>query len=251
VVLLAVTPLAVREPAPDGAKGGSGLASGLRDIWRNRPARLLLAVSLVESTGVGAVGTMAPYVSEYLLGRPELVGVLPASYVVAGIVSIPLWVRVSRSFGKRETWLAAMMLAAASFGGMLFVGRGDEALLIGLLVAAGAAMGCGGVLSNAILADVIELDQRATGERKEGVYSAAMSFVLKLGTSLATAASGFMLAAVGFAPNVEQSAGSLFGIRALFAGLPCIGFVLGALLWSRFSLGPAPAAAVAGASARE
>ena len=50
-----------------------------------------------------------------------------------------------------------------------------------------------------------------------------MMFALKIGISLATAASGVVLSAAGFVPNVEQSAESLLGIRMLFAGLPCAG----------------------------
>jgi GPH family glycoside/pentoside/hexuronide:cation symporter len=236
VLLLAVTPLVVREPGGEGRRGGRSLRQGLSDVVHSRPARLLLFVWLVESTGVGAVGTMAPYVAEYVLRRPDVVGTLPAAYVLAAVASIPLWVRISRHYGKRESWLAAMWIAAAAFLGMLFVGPGDVGLAVALLAVAGGAMGCGGVLSASILADVIDLDERRTGERKEGVYSASMTFVLKLGTSFATAASGIVLGAVDFVPNVEQSAGSLLGIRALFAGMPCAGFVLGALAFRRFSL---------------
>jgi Na+/melibiose symporter-like transporter len=106
---------------------------------------------------------------------------------------------------------------------------------IGLLVLAGAAMGAGGVLSASILADLIDVDERATGERKEGIYSAAMSFTLKFGTSVSTALSGLVLAATGFVPNVQQSPESLLGIRILFAGFPCLGFAIGALCFTRFS----------------
>jgi GPH family glycoside/pentoside/hexuronide:cation symporter len=232
VALLAVTPLAVREPAGE-RSGGTGLRAALRDVLANRPARMLLFVFFVESLGVGAVGTMAPYVAEYLLGRPDVVGVLPAAYVLTGVLTIPIWVRLSRSFGKRETWLASMWLAAAAFGGMFFVGEGQVLALMGLLVFAGAAMGSGGVLSASILADVIDLDEQRTGERKEGVYSASMQFVMKIGTTFATAASGVVLSLVGFAPNVEQSPESLLGIRILFAGLPCAGFLIGGVVYWR------------------
>jgi len=249
VLLLLATPLLVREPARGAVAGGQGLVAGLRDVWANEPARKLLIVWFIESAGVGAVGTMAPFIAEYLLGRPEVVGLLPAAYVVAGIVSIPIWVQVSRRFGKRETWLVAMFAAAAAFGAMLLVGPGDVALLMGLLVLAGAAMGCGSVLSSSILADVIDLDAERTGERKEGVYSAAMTFVMKIGVAGATAASGFVLGASGFVPNAVQSAESLLGIRILFAGLPCLGFVVGGLIFWGASFERAPAAAVAGEAA--
>jgi len=66
-------------------------------------------------------------------------------------------------------------------------GAGDVALATVVVGRRGLRDGCGGVLSASILADVIDLDERRTGERKEGVYSAAMTLVLKVGTSLATA----------------------------------------------------------------
>jgi len=49
-----------------------------------------------------------------------------------------------------------------------------------------------------------------------------------------------VLAAVAFTPNVEQSAESLFGMRLLFGGMPCVGFLLGAILFRGFPLGRLP-----------
>jgi GPH family glycoside/pentoside/hexuronide:cation symporter len=243
--LLAIPPLAIRESAARRA-GGRGLTAGLRDVMANRAARILLIVWFIESLGVGAVGTMAPYVAQYLLERPDVVGSLPAAYVLAGIVSIPIWVRVAYRYGARNTWLAAMLIAAAAFAGMLFVASGDLPRLFALLVVAGGAMGCGSVLASSLMADIIDLDEQHTGERKEGIYSAALLFALKIGNSVATALSGIVLTLVAFTPNVEQSAESLLGMRLLFGGMPCVGFLLGAALFRSFPLGRAP---VAGAAA--
>lgn len=236
VAMLAITPLVLPDVAASGERGGRGLLPALRDVVSTRPARLLLLVHFVESAGVGAVGTMAPYVAEYLLQRPDVVGLLPAAYVIAAVLSIPIWVRISKSYGKRDTWLAAMVLAALAFGGVWFIGAGDVVLATVLLAVAGCAMGCGGVLASSLLADVIDLDERRTGERKEGVYSAAMTLTLKVGTSVAVAASGIVMTTTGFVPNVAQTESSLFGLRVLFAGLPFLGFVIGALLFRGFSL---------------
>jgi GPH family glycoside/pentoside/hexuronide:cation symporter len=245
--LLAVTPLGLRDPERAGAaSGGRGLVASFRDVLSTGAARRLLGVQFIEAAGVGAVGTMGPYIAEYLLRRPDAVGLLPAAYVLSGVVAIPLWVMISRRAGARETWIFAMLLAAAAFAGIWFVGQGDLVPLLGLLVVAGAAMGCGGVLANALLADVIDLDAQRTGERKEGVYSAAMLLAVKVGTALALAASGPIMTTAGFTPNVEQSESSLLGIRILFAGLPCLGFLVGAWLFRGFSLdggGPPPVVA--------
>src|SRR5262249_55236502 len=72
-VVLAVTPIALREPARgSGPIGGRGLVAGIRDVLATRPARRLIAVQLIEAAGVGAVGTTAPYASQYVLRRPEV-----------------------------------------------------------------------------------------------------------------------------------------------------------------------------------
>jgi GPH family glycoside/pentoside/hexuronide:cation symporter len=243
--LLAVTPLLIREPSTQRG-GGQSLATGLRDVMANRAARILLTVWFIESLGVGAVGTMAPYIAQYLLERPDVVGTLPAAYVVAGIISIPVWVRISHRYGARNTWLTAMLIGAAAFGGMMFVPTEELAPLLALLVVAGGAMGCGSVLASSLMADIIDLDESVTGERKEGIYSSALLFALKIGNSVATALSGLILAAVAFTPNVEQSAESLFGMRLLMGGLPCLGFLVGAAIFRSFPLGRLP---VAGAAA--
>jgi GPH family glycoside/pentoside/hexuronide:cation symporter len=240
-LVLLVTPLALREPSHAIGRGGRGLLPAFRDVLATPAARRLLAVELIESAGVGAVGTISPYVAEYLLLRPDVVGVLPAAYVLSGVLAIPLWVRVSQRFGKRDTWLVAMLLAAAAFGGIGFVGPDDLPLLLGLLALAGASMGAGQVFGKTLLADVIDLDERRTGERKEGAYSAASTVALKAGAALTIAASGPVMSATGFVPNAEQSAESLLGLRILFAGLPCAGFLIGAWVFRGFSLAePAP-----------
>jgi len=138
-----------------------------------------------------------------------------------------------------------MVIAPVAFAGIWTVGKGDFALLMVLLVVAGAAMGCGGVLGNALLADVIDVDERRTGECKEGVYSAAMLLALKVGTAIALALSGPIMTVTGFAPNVIQTESDLLRIRILFAGIPCVGFVIGAWLFRGFRLygdGPIPPA---------
>ena len=240
-LLLAVTPIAIPETTQRRG-GGQSLAAGLRDVMANRAARILLIVWFIESLGVGAVGTMAPYIAQYVFERPDIVGTLPAAYVLAGIVSIPVWVRVSQRYGAHSTWLTAMLIAAAAFGAMTFVPTGDLTPLFALLILAGGAMGCGSVLASSLMADIIDVDERATGERKEGIYSAALLFALKIGNSVATALSGLALAAFAFIPNVEQSPESIFGMRLLFGGLPCLGFLLGAALFRGFPLGRLPVA---------
>lgn len=238
VGLLAITPAFTRESGAGRGRGGVSLSRALADVRANRHARLLLAVWFIESLGAGVVGVLSPYVAEYVLRRPDLVATLPGIYVVAGVLAVPVWVRLARLRGRRRTWLVAMVGTAFAFGGTFFAASGDTTLLFVLIGVAGACMGCGGALGNAILTDVIDDDERRTGERKEGVYSAAWAFALKLAVGAVTLAVGVVLEIAGFVPNQPQSASVTWALRGLFAGVPCAAFLLGAYLFRRFDLEP-------------
>jgi Na+/melibiose symporter-like transporter len=77
-----------------------------------------------------------------------------------------------------------------------------------------------------MIPDVIEVDQKATGERHEGIYFGVNAFLGKLTGALGIAASGWALKLYGYVPNVDQTAHALFGIRFFFAIVPVIAFVI-------------------------
>ena len=65
---------------------------------------------------------------------------------------------------------------AFSFGATMLAGEGDVALLRFLMTIAGVASGCGGAVGGSLLADVVDWDEHATGQRKEGAYTAAAAY---------------------------------------------------------------------------
>ena len=236
VCMLLVPPLALREPTQLNNVAGRGLWNALLSVGSTRAGRQLYAVNFIESAGTGAIAAMGPYMGQYIVCRPEVALLPPTAYVLAGLIAIPLWVRLSKSLGKASTWRISMFVAGAAFGAMWSIGKDDIELSVVLLASAGAAMGCGAVLSASLLADVIDIDARRTGERKEGIYSAVNALMGKLGGALAIGVSGPILAATGFVPNVAQSESAQLGIRILSAGFPCVGFLIGIWLFRKFSL---------------
>ncbi len=99
-------------------------------------------------------------------------------------------------------------------------------------------------MATSIKADVIDWDEYRTGERKEGSYFAVWSFVQKAAFGVMAIMAMSLLQLMGFEPNVEQSDGLKFGLRALFGLVPCILYVIGALVFQRFSFNEAEHAAV-------
>jgi GPH family glycoside/pentoside/hexuronide:cation symporter len=231
-------PVVLRERPENLGRGSASPLAALRDVARNPHARILLSVWFIESLGGGVLGVLAPYMTEYVMGRPDLIGVVPAFFVVPGILAVPLWIALSRRFGKREVWTAAMLGTGACFGAtFLLEGEQDIAALCALLVGAGACFACGGTIGQSILADVIDYDELATGERKEGAYTAAFGLSLKLGVGTMVIVTGFALQLADFAPNQPQGETTRLVLRALFAGMPLLGYTIGAWIFRRFALG--------------
>jgi GPH family glycoside/pentoside/hexuronide:cation symporter len=190
----------------------------------------------IESLGAATIAVLTLYVAQYVLKRPTIGPPAIAVYMVASILFVPVWLPLSRRFGKKALWLASMLLTAVSFGGMIFLTEGATLLLMVLAFLAGTAASCGAIMGPSIQADVIDWDEHATRERKEGAYFAAWNFVFKVATGVTQGLTGLVLTFSGYVPNVEQTPGVKFTILALYGLFPMACYVIGALLFARFRL---------------
>jgi GPH family glycoside/pentoside/hexuronide:cation symporter len=235
LALLPAPALLAERPEHRG-RGAATAWAALRDVLRNPHARLLLAAWFVEGLGFGVLGVLAPFFAEYVMHRNDLIAVLPAFFVVAGVISIPAWIALSRRMGKRKVWLVAMVGQAVCFGATLLLDPDDIAAICILLAGAGMSNACGGAIGLSMLADVVDADEIATGERKEGAYFAAWGFALKLAVGTIVAGVGFALELSGFVPNAAQPPATVLMLRLLFAGTPVVAAVLAFGLMWRFRL---------------
>ncbi len=234
--LLLLAPLGLGERRENQGRGSGHPWSAVRDVSRNPHARVLLAAWFVEALGGGVLGVLAPYLTEYVFKRPDLIAVVPAFYVVPSALSIPVWISLSRRFGKRTVWRPAVVAHGVCFGLTFFVQEGQILALALLMVGAGVAGGCGGAIGASMLADVIDWDELRTGERKEGAYSAAFGFALKAAIAAVIMLTGVALEVSGFEPNVAQGRSAELTLRGLFSLAPLGGALLAALILGRFGL---------------
>ncbi len=211
------------------------------DVWRNVHARLLIVVTFIENIGSAAIGVLTLYVMQYVVGAPSWSALVILSYMVPSAASVPLWLPLSRRFGKVRLWMFSMVLTGLSFGGMFVLPFLDtvEARLVTIFVLAffaGLAAGAGGTIGPSVQGDVIDYDEHLTGERKEGSYFAAWNFVYKSAMGVMLALTGFVLQASGFVPNEEQTMTVQVAMVSLYGLFPLVCYAVGAVLFSRFKL---------------
>ena len=68
----------------------------------------------------------------------------------------------------------------------------------------------------AFIADVVEYGQWKFRLRSEGITYSSYSFTRKVSQALAGFVPGLALTFIGYQPNVDQSAGTIFGLKVLF-----------------------------------
>ncbi len=232
VVLLNWIAVAVlREPEENRRRGGSSTSGVARDVWRNQHARSLLTMIFIEHTGSGASMVVAPFLIQYVIGMPEATGQIFLFYVGSSLLSLPLWLRLSRSFGKKATWMIGLVIGMAGYVSLFFVGEGDLRWMQMVVTLTGACSSCGTVMGSSLLADVIDADELETGERKEGAYYSSYTFLYKASSGVMAMITGFSLSWTGFVPEAgTQSDLVLLAIRSLNGLVPFATILVGTLI---------------------
>ncbi|MDZ7670123.1 MAG: MFS transporter [Gammaproteobacteria bacterium] len=239
--LIAYAGLLLREPENYRGRITESPFRAFSDVWQNPHARLLIIVTFIEHIGSAAIGVLTLYVAQYVVGAPTLAPLFILCYMVPSTISVPMWIPLSRRFGKVRLWMFSMLLTGVSFGAMFALPFIESLLVKSVYICvaamfAGLAAGCGGTISPSVQGDVIDYDEYLTGERKEGSYFAAWNFVHKGGMGVMLLLTGFVLQAVGFVPNQPQAMTVQVAMVTLYGLFPLVCYLVGALLFSRFKL---------------
>ena len=239
LILFAVVRLREREDYQ--GRATSGPFQALKDVLENEHARTLYLVWFIENVGSSAIGALTLYVTAYVVGAPQWAPLIILCYMIPSTVGVPAWLALSRKIGKIRAWQIAMVGTGLSFGSMvmLLVWESVEVRLVWIMsmaVLAGFSAAGGGSIGPSVQSDVIDYDELRTGQRKEGSYYAAWNFVAKGALGVVLLMTGFALQAAGFLPNAEQSTAVKLTMILLYAVMPLVLCIAGAVLMNRFSL---------------
>lgn len=226
----------IRERSEFQGRGGANPWRSFRDVVANPHSRILIGVFFLEQLGFAALVALMPYLSDYVVKTPGSTGLYLFGAIGSALVSIPLWIILSKHLGKKPVWIFSITTKTVLFACAFFLGEGDFIAMMVIAVGFGLMNGCGSVVGPSLKADVIDWDEAETGERKEGSYFAAWNFVQKAAGGVAIWAIGVMLAMTGFVPNVEQSEQTLSGMMLLASAAPGALHLVALFLMVRFSL---------------
>ena len=208
----------------------TNLKQDFKDLIKNRAWFTLLVTALFSSTYNALKGGIiiiyfTHYLHNQLLAASYLVGLMLAS-IVGAILMTPLSIK----FGKRNLFIASLLVSGALISLIIFCG--PEAVLaifvLGLLSELIGAMFS--TLTFVMLGDAADYSEWKNKRRATGLVYSAGSFSTKFGGGIAGAIIGIVLSKYGY-DGLDPSAiqGAIPGIKMLMSWIPAIVALIGAV----------------------
>lgn len=188
--------------------------------FQNKPFVKYIIISAIMSTAFTLVTTMLPYYLIYQMdmGATQSLVMLLMLGTLA-ICLIPCS-KVSGRVGKAKTYALGLVIACTALIVAFFLPQGAALPVYAVAFVAGLGFSAQWVCPHSMMPDVIEYDELATGERREGIYYGMQAMCGKVTGALGSAICGWGLSLTGYVENAAQTATALMGIRVMFALLP-------------------------------
>ncbi len=217
----------------------SGFLGGFGVTLKSKPFLKLCVATFLVFNGFMMISSFQFYVIIYYVFAGDTVrgaeyagyaGTLGAISTFCVIVFVT-W--LGTHLGKKRTFYLAIGVSMLGYA-LKWVCYNPEHPWLLLVPAPFLAFGLGGLftLMPSMIADVVDLDELQTHERREGMYGSIFWWVVKLGMAAALAAGGFLLNATGFDVALEghQSDQTIILMRLFDAWVPFV--ASGIAIWA-------------------
>jgi GPH family glycoside/pentoside/hexuronide:cation symporter len=249
MTLFAIPGFFCRERFQTSSKPRTSFIQSLIASLRYRPFALLCGYTTLYVAGILAVSQMGYYINVFhVFGELEFqeakvaagnisfwTGIVGA---VAGLAILPFLAPMAARIGKKNTLLGgavAVLLSQALTWFCFSPSHPWLQVILQLLFApASSLIWC---IIPSMIADICDLDELQSGERREGMFGAIWYTLLKLGAALAMAVSGLLISLGGIVDGVaKQSPEAVLNARLVFAILPMACVAIGAFFILKYSI---------------
>ena len=200
------------DSGPSAEKGMPGLLAHVTDFFKGflstikcLPFVKLCCATFLVFNGFMLVSAFSSFVLIYYVSAGdkdkagELIGWFGTATTIStfGVIALTTW--LATKIGKRRTFFICISISLVGYALKWICYSAEYPFLI-LLTAPLIAFGLGSLftLMGSMVADVCDLDELATGHRREGMFGSIFWWVVKLGMALALALSGHALNLTGF-----------------------------------------------------
>ncbi|MGL1933670.1 MAG: MFS transporter [Fibrobacterales bacterium] len=217
---------------------------GIAQTFNCKPFLLLCLTTFLVFNGFQTVAQYSFYITtSYMFENigvagtwPSLIGSLTA--LCTCFFAIPIITYLSKKHGKQKAFMISTVIAIIGYG-LKWWGYTPGTPWLMVLPLPFFSFGIGGLftLMMSMTADVCDLDELNTGERREGTFGAVYWWMVKLGQALALGTSFVVLSLVDYVPNAgAQSAETIFQLRVADIVIPIVTSILAMYLMSKYDI---------------
>lgn len=223
------------------------------DPFKNRTFVYTLAMYLFAFVAIDTVSTIVAYYVKYYLQRSDEVSFVNGTLLVLQVFSLPFYIWFSKRTSKARGYIVGLLIWAAAMLFSFLIGPYNSWYWV-YIFAGVVGLGTGGivVMIYAIFPDIPDVDELVSGERREGIYSALVTFIRKFSSAVAIFAVSNVIGWAGYVPPIQETVDGatqlieqsqtdtfLFVLRLLFMLLPILLLAFALFFAVRFPLTPA------------
>ena len=203
VVFFIITFFVTKERIQPDPQQKASLTQSLSDLFQNRPWVVLFLVTLFYFVAILVRGNVMPSYFRYVVGNVKLYAWFNGFGLAALLLGVAFSTAVSVRVGKRELFIASMILTGVFSTLLLVLSPAGTALIIGTEVLRQFSFGLSGPILWAMMGDVADYGEWKTGRRASGTVTAAVVFALWAGLALGGAIAGWLLSGYGVVSGAE------------------------------------------------
>ena len=215
------------------------------EAFTSAPFRKLCFATFLIFNAFNTVAAFTFFIIVYYLfnGDAGAAGIWPTLFGSVGALCttflvIPIVAKMSKAFGKKNAFLISQSISVLGYVMLWFLFVPGKPYLF-LIALPFFSFGIGGLFTimMSMTADVIDLDELTSGQRREGVFGAIYWWMVKFGFAIAGGLSGAIFSFIGFDTALEvQPESAIIGLRLFFSGLPILGTVIAMLIMRNYDI---------------
>ncbi|MBV5312752.1 MAG: MFS transporter [Prolixibacteraceae bacterium] len=202
----------------------------LKELFQNAPWWILVATGLAALLFNAVRDSVAIYFfRDYVQNTYKMPGTswdMTTIYFLVGqaanLIGVMAAPAISRKYGKKRTYMIAILIAGILSIGFYFIPNNITVILIFqflISIFAGYVL----PLLWSMFADIVDHQELLTGRRATGLIFSSSSMSQKLGWAFGSAMSGWILAVYHYMPDAsQQSAETIFGERIMISLIPAV-----------------------------
>lgn len=209
---------------------------GISAVLKNRPFVMALTIFLLTWVSLDVISAIFIYYIKYwLLLEGHDSGIL-GSLFISSVLFLPLWVKVSEKYGKKQAYVTGIGSLAALLILVLLLKPGQIIAIYAFAFLAGIGVSTAHIIPYAIIPDCIDYGQFKNGNRQEGVYYGFTTFSRKVASAIAINIIGHILNITGYVANQPQNSITLWAIRLMLGPISAIILIMGIIIMLYFPI---------------